>query len=170
MTKDTTVGEIFSLYNGIVTCDDLSTPNGVFTSKLSIAFMVIEPIVKAVEKSRPKKSKRVEEYDSKRQEILFKFASLKDDGSIKVEGTNVAIAKPIEYNAAIKELDKEYESDLDDYKEKTETWSTIFDKSVHEEFNKDLTLPIVKKVDLPKDIKVKELRGIVLLLDKDIDK
>lgn len=161
-----TIRDLFTLYNGIIQCDDIINPNGNFSLKLALAFHQIEGVVKAVEKSRPKKPTDLIEYERLLQELNIKYIVVKD-GEIVMNGSDMAVSDPVKYFAERKELEARYESVVTDYNNSIEEWSNVFDKDVKEHLSINLELPTIKRNEFPKDIKVSQLRGIAVILQKE---
>lgn len=162
-----TIGNLYGLYNGIKSCDDIANNNAHFAVKLALAFDTIEPILKAAEKAKPKSSKEFTTYNKRLQDLLLVYSTQQEDGKLKTENGGIIISDVKGYNKTIRELEKEFGLAIEEEELNKEKWNEILDSDVSEYTGKGLTLPVIKRSELPKDILVKQLRGIVLLLEKE---
>lgn len=157
------IDEIYTLQNGILECDDIEDADTDFKIKLSLTFAIINPIITAIEKSRPKLPIRLEQYQNKHRNIVLKYSD-----NHKSENTSSNIVDTIKYKLEEDELKKEYATDIEKYNTDTQDWSVIFSKTVKDYLNKDIVFPILKMEELPKSIKLKTLRKLTLLFDSSI--
>lgn len=115
-----------------------------------------------------KSSTRFQEYDNKRIELCKKYAEKDDRGKPRmvpqVGGQRgamefVGVDSNPEFNSEIEKLKKEYQGELDEREKHIKAYEADLDKEIDFEVYK------VKLCNVPKEITVGQLRGIIDLVE-----
>lgn len=123
-----------------------------------------EPIIKVLSSARPNIDKKYTEFETKKKELINKFAKKDKDNNVitfgKEPNISFIIENVSEFNTQLETLTKDYQEVIS----KTNTEFKEFDNFLDQELEEDVNLIKIKLSDIPEKINEDSMSGILSLI------